>query len=94
MVGLLNSGVYRSFVGTWSGGNSASDPTSDTSGKLKISRFGNTIHMYYWNDSSWVSHRDNTEYVSGTIEISLLTATENACSITVDYDNFVRYAVL
>ena len=76
------SHVYRSFVGTWASGNSATASTSDTSGKLKISRFGNTVHMYYWDGSDWASPRNNTEVASGQMKIALVTATEGSCNLS------------
>lgn len=65
---------------------------SDTSGKLKICRFGSTVHLYRWNGSSWVSDRNNTEDASGGFEIHMISGTADA--LTVDWDNFIRYAVL
>jgi len=63
-----------------------------TSNKYKVTRFGNTIHLYYWNGSTWVAPRTFTEDASGNMRIELVTASN--ATIVVDWDNFVRYAVL
>jgi len=83
--------MYRSVVNS----SHDEDITSDTSGKLKICRFGSTMHMYYWNGSSWVSPRSNPEDASGQFKIYLrVSSGSSGGTITVDWDNFVRYAVL
>ena len=83
--------VYRAFCN----GNLLDATTTDTSGKFRLARFGNTIHTYYWDGSNWVELRDHTEDGSGVMEIRLFLSSGNTYpTVSVDWDNFIRYAVL
>lgn len=67
-----------------------SAPTTDTSGKLRITRVGSTWHAYYWNGSAWVEVGTGSAVGSGPItmiELCSNTWTTNP-AYTGYFDNF------
>jgi hypothetical protein len=58
VVRSYHSGAHRYYRQYWNGTawtDYSSVFTTDTSGKLRITRSGNTFTGYYWNGTSWVS---------------------------------------
>lgn len=59
--------------------------TTDTSGKFRVTRTGNTVEGFYWDGSQWVSIDTGT--VDGAVDMSImLWVTEGG---DVDFDNLV-----
>ena len=76
---------YYSGVG-WSTPNYTT--TTDTSGKLRISRTDDTIYAYYWNGSSWTLLTTFNGAWSGETEVRLFGYTSGAGTRSGYFDNF------
>jgi len=81
------------YFGYWDGGPSwiqfTSVPGSQTSGKLRFTRSGNTFTGYYWNGSSWTVISSRSESFSHILypRVGGQSYGSNP-SITIDVDNF------
>jgi len=83
---------YLRFI-YYDGTNDYTDvPNTNLSNKLKLTRFGSTVHLYYWNGTSWVEPKSFTDDASGNMTLTLVAS--SGASLTVDWDNFIRYAIL
>lgn len=71
---------------TWTGETNTA--TSDTTGKFRFYRDGNTIYAQYWNGASWTT-TDSEDFDSAPEVIIYLQAGSNhATGVEVKYDNF------
>ena len=66
--------------------------TSDTSGKLRITRSGDVFSSYYWNGSSWtqIGSSDTLSSIDDDLEISLRWYSyDGNPTMTATFDNFI-----
>jgi len=91
MMRAYSGGSQRYTRAYWNGSSwtTSSVSTSHTSGKLRITRSGNSFTFFYWNGSAWVSigsySVDLTVVLFPYIAISRWGSNPSA---TVDFDNF------
>jgi hypothetical protein len=101
--GLTNNfGAYRHYwvagghrYSSWGGQFSetlvgSTIPTSDTSGKLRITRVGNVFTSYYWNGSAWVQIAQTTITVTSGVRIQLRAdSTQSHPAVDFRLDNYL-----
>lgn len=73
-------------------GTEDSESTTDTSGKMRMTRVGNVFHGYYWTGSAW-DEISTGETISGCdTDLHIMMEAEQSVSdpaIDVNFDNFV-----
>ena len=63
--------------------------SSDTSGKFRLTRVGNTVTGYYWNGNSWTQIGQKSGFPTGSSYLrNCWIYTDNGATASVNYNNF------
>lgn len=80
--------LMRHENGSWA--MVASGGSADTSGKLRLTRSGSTIHGYYWGGSSWYELGSGYTHSKGAapVLVKIIINGDNGVNVSVDISNF------
>lgn len=77
---------FNDYEGTW--GSSVSTATSDTTGKLRVTRVGNLFTFYYWTSTGWAVLGSRTK-VWSNIRLLLDAYNSTGSTVTLRFDDFI-----
>jgi hypothetical protein len=72
------------------------EATSDTSGKLRITRVGNTITTYYWLSGAWENFGSATDdglLIDGVVDLMAYESTDPVSGVTVTFSDFSQVPI-
>jgi hypothetical protein len=66
--------------------------TSDLSGKLRLTRVGNTYSTYYWASGNWVLLGSGTATKTGPADLGLVVSIDGDATVSAAFDDFYLQA--
>lgn len=89
--GSLITRYYSGSNGYWAttpGTGSTSHLSTHTSGKLRVSRTGTTMYVYYWTGSAWTTIRTDSSASTNDVEVHLSATQDGSAALDSWIDNF------